>query len=337
MNSNKSPLITAINLILYYIVVMIVGTLGCAVIFTVYKLCTHLVAGQGLGISFNAIYFKRGIFLFAPVIFMLSNALMVFYLIRHSSRSWLPLLVYVALYALSWLILVPIDFTLEKKFLEKPTTINFQKSVTELSPGYFRTTGEDSASGDQIWYYSKVSELNVATGLCKNNDNIYTFNNLKLSSNSDFSDPLIKKTVEMNSRISYIAKKALILLNLARAAFFAGTLQWINFLTIALALLSVAGLRHISSWRLVNVLMIICFALAVFTFNIECYTGTIFSLPQKFFTDLFGGLPFLVNPFVSICNVFLFIVFTSLGFIIDIRRKGDFDSQALEDNFGENY
>lgn len=334
----QSSLSIAIKLVIFYLCVLIAGTVMCAVVYTIYSLCTSLVAGQGLP-SFDFSYFLNGIFIFTPVVLIVSGVLMCLYLIRNSSPSWLPLIVYALLSVASWCLLMPLNFSLYNRIATQAGGQHPQGTAGEeqaghllkepdvvLSPGYFRHEGDNI-----IFYYSFVDEKNVVDGVCIVPDakthNVQTFSGVALPVKADFSDNIIKDTVDMPRSVSTLVTHFRLFIQIAFEAFTGGFMAWLCFATISVALLSVAGLRHLSKWRLINVLLLICATVCIVVFNIFSYENSVLDTAKQAVNSKMGFLP-LKNPFAALCNIAVFVIFTVLGLIIDIHRKSETDPDA---------
>ena len=81
------------------------------------------------------------------------------------------------------------------------------QAAVSLSPGYFRVSQDNR----YVLYYSEVDSENNASGVCidksKSNGNVFTFSSEKPAIFQDeFSDPLIKNTVEMPVLLKQILK-----------------------------------------------------------------------------------------------------------------------------------
>lgn len=190
-SSGNQVLQNILKLILAYILIVLVGTSACAVLYMIYTACSSIVAGEGLSaLSFSL--FLGGVILVGPVTLMLGGVFMCFYIIRHRLHKAVYISIYFVLGLVSWLVLVPVCMNLyasAQNSLQQPT------EKRHLSPGYFRT------DGTKILFYSAVRENNIADGLCidtaaraDNETNVYTFKNVKAAdSYTGFADPLIQK------------------------------------------------------------------------------------------------------------------------------------------------
>ena len=152
-------------------------------------------------------------------------------------------------------------------------------------------------------------------------------------SQNEFSDPLIEKNVKMNPGVDYTVGFLRLTSIILRKSFFAGPLAWYAYLTLALALLSVAGVRHISKWRLVNLVAISFFSIAIVVINNLIYTDSIMNPVTNFMNDLLSGVPIkTANPFAVLFNLLTFLVLTIAGIIRDIQHRIEVaEEEIIED------
>ena len=197
----------------------------CAILYTIYILCTNLVAGQTLSI-FDLSLFVKGAIIFAPVVMSLSGMFMIFYLIRHSSASWLPLTLYCLLYASSWIILMPLCFSLENRVLkaqiEDEIFINEEKPI--VSPDYFRK------NLNCVYLYSDVTDENLVSGMCielsRGEGEVHTFKNMAvLPTNEIFVDSIIQETMGLPRLVSDVLRYGDSILAISREAALRGFLN----------------------------------------------------------------------------------------------------------------
>ena len=315
---------TACTLLVFYVTIVIIGTVLLAGAYTVHALCRTLVAGQPLT-NFNARYFIHGLFLAAPLMLIAIGPLLIFYLIRHSSRSWLPLCLYGLLYLVAtWGVLLPLSFRLTLAH-DHPQS-DAAAAPTTLSPGYFREVN------GRMFYYSSVTTENVAEGACLDlpaaTKDVYTFTHEKLPQSSTFSDSLIQASMELTPVMQQVMGLSRALYQMALTAYRGGRATWVTFALMGLAMVSLAGIRHISKWRLINVISITYCAVLIIALNLLCP-------PVPSVNRLFAKLTFVANPFLALCNLLIFVLFALTGLVIDIRRKArpapDLFSQAEGD------
>ncbi|MBP5443225.1 MAG: hypothetical protein J6Y60_08285 [Treponema sp.] len=302
-----------------YIVTVVIGTVICAVAYSLYSLCTHMVAGAQVQI-FNLKYFLDGVFIFSPAILILSGVLTCAYLIRHPPTSAFPTIVYMIIYAVFWVILMPLNFRLADRF--NLTQEEATASPVQLSDGFFR----ESAQG-HIYYYTSVSDKNVVDGVCiapSDSQMVYTFSDIQLPSATDFSDPLIKQTVQMPEVLQVLSKWFNSFMVIARTSCTRGTFEWLCFASIGLALLSVVGLRQISKWRIIDLVLVVGVTAGILALNILGYTNS-FMDPIKAKVD--GMLPTIKNPLLVLLNILICIICLCIGIIVSAKRSRQ---QAME-------
>ncbi len=303
-----------------YIVTVVIGTVVCAVAYSLYSLCTHMVAGAQVQI-FNLKYFLDGVFMFSPAILILSGVLTCAYLIRHPPTSAFPTIMYMIIYAVFWIILMPLNFKFADSFkIGQPEPV---ESQVKLSDGFFRETSKEN-----VFYYTNVSEKNVVDGVCISPDDsqtVYSFTDLQLPAATDFSDPLIKKTVQMPDILQTLSKYFNTFITIARTSCTQGTFAWLCFASIGLALLSVVGLRQLSKWRIINLILVVSVTVGILALNIIGYTKS-FMDPLKAKVD--GIVPQLNNPLIVLLNVLICIICLCIGIIVAAKRNRQ---MALED------
>ena len=178
------------------------------------------------------------------------------------------------------------------------------QTAVSLSPGYFRTSQDNR----YVLYYSEVDSENNASGICidksKSNGNVFTFSSEKPEIFQDeFSDPLIKNTVEVPVLLRQILKYFQKFTEASYSRCSENFVSWIIFSSIILAFASVVWIKNISAWRLVNVLFILMDYIFVFFLNFFIL-GANDSLFQKI-PALIKSVP--VKSFlVCVINIFIF-------------------------------
>ena len=319
--ARESSFKQGLKVIPLYIVTVVIGTIICAVAYSLYSLCTHMVAGAQVHI-FNLKFFLDGVFIFSPAILILSGVLTCAYLIRHPPTSAFPTIIYMIVYAVFWIILMPLNFKLADSFSmsQKQET---GSSVVKLSDGFFRET-----DNGYVYYYTNVSDKNVVDGACivsKESQAAYSFSDIQLPAAKDFSDPLIKKTVQMPDVLQVLSKWFNSFMVIARTSYTEGTLAWLCFASVGLALLSVVGLRQLSKWRLIDLVLVVSVTVGILALNILGYTNS-FMDPLKAKVD--GIVPNVKNPLIVLLNIIICIICLCIGIIIAAKRSRQ---RALED------
>src|SRR5574344_776248 len=315
---------TSLKLIVSYFAIAVLGTLCGACLYMVYSLCTMLVAGEALK-EFSLDFFIRGAFVSFPICIICSCMLLVLSLIRHPASPFFPILTYICLAVASWLVLIPLCNTLSVKY-----DAHNDSTVKEhvVSAGLFRHDGND------VVFYTHINADKTADGvrITQKDDNgdITPFSNMSVvKTNSQFSDSRIEETVAMPKLFSFLLKGQKILTMVANASQKAGYNYWLCFATMGLALLSVSGLRRVSSWRLLNTFVVIITTASILTFNALYYGTGIFGHVPIVVDGWFRTTTFIQNPFMVICNVVVSLVFTAWGLCLDLFKKNpDLDEEG---------
>ncbi len=313
----ESPLKTSLKLILYYIFLVIFVTSFVSLLYTFYEMCRNLVSGEELK-SLDLNYFVYGIFLLFPIVLMVSGIFMGMYLIRHSSRSWLPILTYIVLYLFSWIVLMPFNFNMYTTYSDSSI---FQREEAQLSSGYFRKTGEG------IIYYSDIDSENVGSGVfidvSDDSSTVYVFSDKKLPENRAFADELVKDNIQLPLFMSIVSVWFAAIIQAANRAYSDGFFSWMTFLSLGFALTSVVGVRHISKWRLINVHLLIICSFGIIAFNVWNFHPNFLDPVKDLFLKMFSGLPGIKNPFLLVVNALTTVCLSLVGLCIDIKRKGE--------------
>ena len=92
--------------------------------------------------------------------------------------------------------------------------------------------------------------------------------------------------------------------------------------------MSVAGSRHLSSWRIVNVIVILFLTFGILTFNVINYEQSFITPIQLYFNSYLEKFIKIGNPFLMVCNFLLAIILFVIGLVIDIKRKKEIKGQA---------
>ena len=329
----KKGLLSSVYLLLYYICACVVLTCALAVLYMIYALCSGLVAGQVL--SFDLHFFIAGVLYFAPVVLVFGPLLMVFFLIRHPVSSIIPLIVYCLLSLSAWFFtisqLVRMNISFEKKTAG-------ERKFTKPSAGYFRRMG------DAVFYYSSVGEEdNLVSGIgidtAATSRRVYTFSSMNFSpENSRMGDSLILDTLEMPPALSLVVSHGSRLRNLFTKRAVGSFFNWLCFASVGLALLAVYGLKNVSSWRLVNVLLAMVMTGAIIGFNVAGYTNPAFAQAENSFITSMKFLPFLkklaaVHPLVIFGNILACVILAVVGLIVGGRRHFAAQDSVVEEEF----
>ena len=175
---------------------------------------------------------------------------MIFYMIRHPSSPLLSVAVYFVIGISVWIFLVPQALRIEQMGLFKSLNVRTESRLTE---GYFRP------SQYGVFYYSKISPQNIAqgvyidiTGSSGSKGQVSLFLNLQLAptGNEFFADPLFASSAKITVIIEHIITFAKAIRTEAFKAVKKGFFYYLSFASLGLALLSLIGVKSMSSWKL---------------------------------------------------------------------------------------
>ncbi len=319
---------TSLRIVFLYILVLVLGIVVSAALYTVYTLCKNMIAGGGLKV-FNLGYFVTGINVFSPLVVIAAGLVMILYLIRYSIRKILPFNLFVIAYIAVWVFLLPLNYSVVSKI---STTTPPTETAKTLTSDYFRT-----GKTGNVFYYSSIVNENTADGICidKVDESTYTFNNVVIPRNEGFSDSLIHKSIGMPSLIETMLSWAKMFFNIARQAWESGFLGWLCFASISLALASTAGLSFISKWRMVNVLSVCIVTVGILVLNILAYTKSFMDPARVFLEGAMSNIP-IKNPLIVLMNVLIFVILSLLGFIVQNKRRKE-DKALYADPYGKEF
>ncbi len=284
----------------------------------VYNLCANMVTGDAY-ISFSGELFFHGILFFAPIVVIFIGMFLVLSMIRHNIHSISAMVVYGVLLLLSWLFIIPMgnNYILALESYESENLRN-----TQLSPGFFRSYGDDSV------YFSGVTDNELYSGvlISSADDTMYTFKDMTVESIDEqfFADTLVQSNVDMPVFMNSLVEMYKIFYEISKSASLAGIGSWLCFATIGLALISVIALKDISHYRLVNALLVLYCSLIIVVFNI-------FGYQPSFISPLVDGannflrklivLRNISNPFVMLCNILFAMILCGVG-VYSYFREG---------------
>lgn len=312
----KKSLSTSLNLILCSFVICFFGTLLASSVYMVYSMCQNLVAGQTS--TFSIALFFKGLLVTTPCVFEVLSLFLIFYLIRHPSDNLLPITTYGIIGVICWFFVIPSLFHLQNSFIKHPA---LEEKRETISAGYFRSID------DHIVYISNVSSEGNAEGvifdLLEDTDRVSTFTDAELIIRKEgFQDSIIQDSISatnfMKETIFGVGQLQQIMANTESR----GYRYWLSVASLGLALLSVAGFRNISEWRLLAVLAVFITFSCVILFNtlININTGIIYDSVMKMNNSM-SGLKFLYNPVQIICNVTFSVGMVLVGFLLDSKDR----------------
>ena len=320
-------------MIFYYFATCFLGAIAGAGIYMLSCDLALLVVGEKL-VFFNGSFFIEGIFTVFPAVSAVSLGFTVFYGIRHREHHFFRLGAYVLLCVFTWLCLVPVCFNLQKSWEQKNREKKESQTIIDkpLSAGFFRP----EAGG--VFYFSRVEENGNATGLFIDLSGITgeVGNTVRFFSSpvedvfsGEYRDTLIRDAAKIPLVLAVPLKIYSVLQENARSAWNAGWFSWLSFLTFALALSSVIACQYASSWRLINVILVIFSSGVVCLINYAYYAEFIFKnlrLSWKGFFSPAAASPALpldiafpevpFEPLLATINLFIFALIFVAGILL---------------------
>ena len=300
---------SSLFLLIVFTIICIAVTLFCAFAYVLVDGCAHMAAGTSLSI-FSLDVFLNGIIICFPFTAAFSCMGMIFYMIRHPSSPLLSVAVYFVIGISVWIFLVPQALRIEQMGLFKSLNVRTESRLTE---GYFRP------SQYGVFYYSKISPQNIAegvyidiTGSSGSKGQVSPFSNLQLAptGNEFFADPLFASSAKITVIIEHIITFAKAIRTEAFKAVKKGFFYYLSFASLGLALLSLIGVKSMSSWKLLNLSFVIILYVVICRINLLVYTSPVFKSLLSFFQEkkiaVLSSLPSMqlaVNCLISLLLV----------------------------------
>ncbi len=239
--------------VVFVISFLLVSFAGSIFYMAFYNTC-FFVAGTATTINF-ADLFVRSLFLSMPVACAAACLFMIFYLIRHPKHNALAFVFYFVISICVWAFLLPV---LVKEDAKIKVQFPLPEKTSELSSGYFRKTD------DEIVYYSKDYVLNL--GLHQKDENL---EHDVLPVEEEFvTEPLIRRSLKVTPFINFIIETFLKLKIIIASLISSGLSGYFAFLTAACAMIALISLKRASSWKLLNVAIILTFASIIILINV---------------------------------------------------------------------
>lgn len=319
----------AFHIILIYLLVCVFGTAALAALF-MFNLDLMSYVADVPSKLFSLDSFLFGICVSFPFAAALSLVAAIFYTIKKPENQIAGLAAYIALGALTWLVLIPLSVKKISNFESNGTSgIYFQAEKT--SSGLFR---KDEGG---VFYYSRILDDGNADGIfidtsgyVGGKEKIKSFYDSPVNNESSypFSDILVKDALKPPKYVTYPLEIYTSLLTAAENSQKSGFLGWIFFASFALALLSAYGTQFFSGWRICSALYVIIISVFVVFVNYFYYMGFLPSFLAQF-DALFKKTFSAENAFVVFLNLLISVILILLGIFMGIYRKKK--SEALGD------
>lgn len=309
---------TVLQVLISYIILCLVGVVLTSGLFMVYIGCMGYVVGQPLNLfSWGAL--KAGLDNSLPLVVIFIPMFLTLSIIRHSKKNRLwGIITIIVLSAASWCVGMPAYM----KYV-KSTTDVIQLDKKQLSPGYFRL------SGNTIYYFTNVDDSGSAEGILIDTSNtgievkkfeIIKNQKVEIPGSGHFSDILVKRTVEFPMLLRMCFGDLYFLSKGADRALNQSYVAWLFFCLFGLALTFVFALAGISRWRLINAFSVLTGTGIVIKVNALCCGASYY---QKYFPFLerielklkgFGHFfSYMDSPLCFIANCAMILIFVIIG------------------------
>ena len=291
-----------------------IGITACCIVvgelaYMMYFNTAHLVAGRPLEL-FSVYALARGFFIVVPAFIVLSPLFFSLYRIRHSGGGFLPVIVYILLCAVMWIVIFPLFI----EFKWKTEQSSPPAPKTTLSSGYFRSyAGEaayllrDASAPERAAVVLKSTGDENAIGLAQVDTNVME------AESAPFADILIRETVP--SFPAWIGSGIDTIEMHAEQAWKNGRFAWLCFLSLALALCSTYAVSFCSDWRFVGILYLLIMDAGVLSFNL-LYYSEYFTRLREAGAQLANVLPFFArsgDPLLICINIGIAVLCASVG------------------------
>lgn len=297
-------------------IVFLVSCIALSVVgaatYVLYFDTSALIVGERVGfITFSL--FLRGFFYSLPFCAVISCLFLIFYLIRHPAHPVISLIVYIIICSAVWLVIIPQSSKIKEKL---DLVLEEDKVDNTLSSGYFRP----SDKGVSFYLKDSVLFLNFQS---RNESDTQFFidKNPELRiSEENIRDPLIKETIKLGTVVSFAFEVLSKVQMYSKEMQKEGLMSYLAFLSMGLAFMSLIGLKRASSWRLLNMSLILTMFVLILILNIKIIFPGNYDFAKKLLEmeflqkiEIKKILPFILNGFIVLC-------FTVFGIINVIRR-----------------
>lgn len=308
----------ALKMFLTYFLCLIAGILIGTFFYTLYLHSLGLIAGRQSS-AFTRENVIISFFTVTQVMAMLSGFLLIAWRIRHPG-NFLQLIFFIITQAISWCVVFPVAAHFEARYISSSPVI-FEQENVPLSTGYFR-----EADG-KVYYFLNEDNTNAVKINTTDEGNAEILENdwggyAELSHEAlPYQDVLIKDSFKAKySTYSFFGT----LIQSGKRDLNKGTLYWIGFLSLALALTSIYGMSGFTAWRITN------YSICAVLYGLMLFCNGYFWCPAManfrelnfLHTGLFGYFKgWFSSPFLVFCNLILTLILSVAGLISFIIKK----------------
>lgn len=312
---------SAIFEVIIFLVSFVVCLLICSLSYFFYMYCVSYSVGNDISILFTE-YIKIGIINTMPLSAIAASIMVYIYQAQTKIQFSFNLIVWVLVFITVWGFIIPTAFSCLNRNKEKYKL--FPEKEILLSTQYFREYD------NSIRYATKISSDNKVSGVYfdKNQTDFskIQFFEEDISSQKSFHDPIIYDAISISKQNQRILDKTYSFFsngideNALTTAAVLFNKKYIAFASISLAIFSLWAMIWATSWRLLNMMLIICGALSIYFINIA--TFDVAALQNRLNSYQFINVTLQTEiPYSVIFNIIIFVLLTVLGSINVIKRS----------------
>lgn len=315
----KNALFIFIVFVILSIVMTLVVTLAVFLIMSSFS----MIAGERLVFLEFSSFFQI-LMQCLPFCLVLACLGLIFYFIRHPEKSIFPKLVYFLLGLGIWLFFIPFLISLQKPV----KTIDAESNQRLLSTGFFRNTN------NSIDFITKILPNSDAQGVRITNTNemeSFYFDESYLNKSLQI-DPLFEKTVQLTPILEvlkefYIFAQKEVLLSLEQ-----GYLAYLMFASFGFALLSIFFIKHLSSWKLINISFVVALFVFICKLNRSIFASLYFARIFDYFYK--NKLIWLSNKnnfqfFINMSISCILILIGLIHYIVESKKLKSVDDENI--------
>jgi len=299
--------------------VFIILTIATAFVSTVAISLIHLsfsmVAGENLSFVNFALFFQV-LVKALPFCLVFACLGLIFYFIRHPKTPILSTLFYFLIGFSIWLFAIP--WMLSVPLAQKPLVSEYE--ARRLSEGFFRETKSSIDYIAKIFPEGGGEGVRIDTSSSGHIESVF-FEEDALEAELAFADPLFEKTIELppvlevlKAFFSFAGTEAI--KSLAR-----GFLSYLMFASFGLAILSIFFVKNISSWKLINISIVVTLFVFICKINREVFSAMFFDKMIGFFQH--NNMIWLTNRnnIQFVINISITLCFSLIGLVHFIRQR----------------
>jgi len=282
---------------------------------------TTLVANQ----ADNFFSYKMlipGVIVSFPLACILALFFLILLEIRRADSSAVRLGLYIITGLCVWCVFIPFDLHKSVAYIQEAAMEENNNEL--LTSGLFRKNPDGT-----IEYYSRVSAAGYADGILIDVNGIagekgcvipFKGKDINIYSEDVFADSIIREGAQISSVVAVPLNIYAELMINGTNCWLKGVWSWISFAAMGLALMSLYGLKNISSWKLLNAFLIVLAGVCVALLNYLYFCGEVFNGIAVEWARFFAAWP-IDNPFILCLNLVLIIAFSAIGIVRHMNEK----------------